>query len=221
MSELLEPFLVEPRVVPPLDERFRPLILARRAFEAEAARSGRAIPVAIAVEQPGGATSVREALLLPDDDPRAAAGHILAERLVKSLLWSRGGARVWVDGPAGLVESLRRHYIDTPAGRFDAATIAETVYQAPFEVVAAPRSEFPPAGEPTSALGGHLDGCRIGFDLGASDRKAAAVIDGEVVFSEEVLWDQVRQADPQWHFDQIMDSLRRAAAHLPRVDAIG
>ena len=29
------------------------------------------------------------------------------------------------------------------------------------------------------------------------------------------------QIDPQWHFDQIMDSLKRAAAHLPRVDAIG
>jgi predicted NBD/HSP70 family sugar kinase len=219
--ELLKPFLVRPRLVAPLDEGFRPLSNARRSFEAEADRAGRAVPVALAVEQPGGATSVREALVLPDDDARAPAGHLLAERLVKSLLWSRGGSKVWVDGPTGLVESLRRHYADTPPGRFDAATIAETVYQAPFEVVAAPRSEFPPAGEPTSALGGHLDGCRIGFDLGASDRKAAAVIDGEVVFSEEVLWDPVHQADPQWHFDQIMDSLRRAAAHLPRVDAIG
>jgi predicted NBD/HSP70 family sugar kinase len=66
-----------------------------------------------------------------------------------------------------------------------------------------------------------MEGCRIGFDLGASDRKAAAVVDGEVVFSEEVLWDPSRHADPQWHFDEIMDSLKRAAAHLPRVDAIG
>jgi predicted NBD/HSP70 family sugar kinase len=73
----------------------------------------------------------------------------------------------------------------------------------------------------TSTFGGHLDGCRIGFDLGASDRKAAAVIDGEVVFSEEIAWDPARHADPQWHFAQIMDSLRRAASHLPRVDAIG
>jgi predicted NBD/HSP70 family sugar kinase len=29
------------------------------------------------------------------------------------------------------------------------------------------------------------------------------------------------QCDPQYHFDGINDSLRRAAAHLPRVDAIG
>jgi hypothetical protein len=74
---------------------------------------------------------------------------------------------------------------------------------------------------PPSPSGAPFDGCRIGCDLGASDRKAAAVIDGEVVFSEEIPWDPAQQSDPQWHVDQIMDSLRRAAVHLPRVDAIG
>src|SRR6185503_9948114 len=48
-----------------------------------------------------------------------------------------------------------------------------------------------------------------------------AVIDGKVVFSEEIAWDPRSHDDPQWHFDQVMDSLKRAAAHLPRVDAIG
>ncbi len=73
----------------------------------------------------------------------------------------------------------------------------------------------------TRPLGRHLDGCRIGFDLGGSDRKAAAVIDGRVVFSDETVWDPYHKPDPQYHFDGIMDSLRKAAAHLPRVDAIG
>jgi predicted NBD/HSP70 family sugar kinase len=70
-------------------------------------------------------------------------------------------------------------------------------------------------------LGRNLDGCRIGFDLGGSDRKTAAVIDGEVVFSDETVWDPYFQPDPQYHYEGIMDSLRRAAQHLPRVDAIG
>ena len=73
----------------------------------------------------------------------------------------------------------------------------------------------------TKPLGRHLDGNRIGFDLGGSDRKVAAVIDGRVVFSEETVWDPYHKPDPQYHFDGIMDSLRKAAAHLPRVDAIG
>lgn len=80
---------------------------------------------------------------------------------------------------------------------------------------------MPAAREATAGLGGHIDGCRIGFDLGASDRKVAAVVDGEVVFSEEVEWDPANRSDPEWHYRQIDDSLRRAAEHLPRVDAIG
>src|SRR5947209_10585829 len=75
--------------------------------------------------------------------------------------------------------------------------------------------------EAAAPLGRHLDGYRIGFDLGASDRKSAALIDGKVVFSEEVAWNPSLQSDPQYHYDGIHDSLRRAAAQLPRVDAIG
>jgi predicted NBD/HSP70 family sugar kinase len=70
-------------------------------------------------------------------------------------------------------------------------------------------------------MGRHLDGCRIGFDIGGSDRKAAALIDGKVVFSEETPWDPYFQKDPSYHIEGINDSLKRAAAHLPRVDAIG
>ena len=46
-------------------------------------------------------------------------------------------------------------------------------------------------------------------------------IDGRVVFSDETVWDPYHKPDPQYHFDGIMDSLKKAAAHLPRVDAIG
>ena len=42
-----------------------------------------------------------------------------------------------------------------------------------------------------------------------------------MVFSEETVWDPYFQPDPQYHYDGIMDSLKKAAAHLPRVDAIG
>ncbi len=220
----LEPlvrFAPPPRVVPPLDPGFRPSVLTRHELAQAVARSGTGVPVSLAVEQPGGCVSVRDAAVFKDGHPDAAAGHACCERLLKSLLWSRGGCRIWVDGPAGLVEALRSHYEQDPTGLFDARILGRTVYGAPLEVIAAKRSSFPASREAISQLGGHLDGCRIGFDLGASDRKTAAVVDGEVVFSEEIAWDPSRHEDPQWHFDEIMDSLRRAAAHLPRVDAIG
>ena len=217
----LDAFLVAPRVTPPLDAAFRPAVLARRALAEAARKSGRAIVGALAVEQPGAAVCTADVLLFPDGHPAAAASRAICERVVKSLLWSCGGSRVWVDGPAELVEELRRHYVDDAAGRWDARMMGDAIYGRVFEVVAAPRSRFPVSRATTTRLGRHLDGCRIGFDLGASDRKTAAVIDGEVVFSEEIPWDPSRHDDPQWHYDQIMDSLRRAAEHLPRVDAIG
>jgi len=99
--------------------------------------------------------------------------------------------------------------------------MGQKIYERPFEVAVVTADQTPAARETTAPLGRHLDGCRIGFDLGASDRKVAAVIDGKTVFSDETLWDPRSHTDPQWHFDQIMDSLKRAAAHLPRVDAIG
>jgi len=70
-------------------------------------------------------------------------------------------------------------------------------------------------------LGRNLNGCRIGFDLGASDRKVAAVIDGEPVFTEEVVWDPRTQRDPGYHYREIMSALRVASGKMPRVDAIG
>jgi predicted NBD/HSP70 family sugar kinase len=219
--EALAPYLVAPRVVPALDPSFRPAVLARDALAAAVERSGAPVPVALAIEQPGGAVDLRETTIFADGHPSAAAGHAAVERLAKTLLWSRGGHRLWVDGPASLVEALRRHYADDPTGRFDDRVIATTVFGSPLEIVAAPRASFPAGRAAASSLGGHLDGCRIGFDLGASDRKAAAVIDGEVVYSEEIAWDPASHADPRWHYDGIMDSLRRAAAYLPRVDAIG
>jgi len=107
------------------------------------------------------------------------------------LLWSRGGFRVHVDGPAALVERLKRHFESTPSGRFDADLMGQRVYEKPFEVRAT--QEPPPEKATTTPLGRHLDGCRIGFDLGGSDRKVAAVREGEAVFSEETVWDPYHQ----------------------------
>lgn len=214
-------FLVAPRLAPPLDAAFRPAVLARRALAEAVRKTGQGITGAVAVEQPGGAVCAADVFLFPEDHPAAPAGRAICERIVKSLLWSRGGCRLWVDGPPELVGELRRHYSDDTTGRWDAHMMGDVVYGHAFEVVAAPRSQFPVSRETTTELGRHLEGHRIGFDLGASDRKAAALIDGNVVFSEEIRWDPARHDDPQWHYDQIMDSLRRAAEHLPRVDAIG
>ena len=211
--------LVAPRIIPALDEGFRPAVLANRTFR-QAARQ-RPVPVRIALERADGGVS-RFDTLVADASLAAAAGNfVVIERLVKFLLWSRGGWKVHFSGPDELGHRLQAHYRETTTGGFDAAIMGGKVYERPFEVMLVSASEVPAAHESTAPLGRHLDGCRIGFDLGASDRKVAAVLDGETVFSDETVWDPRSHSDPQWHFDQIMHSLKRAAAHLPRVDAIG
>jgi len=211
--------LVAPRVTPVLDPLFRPAVLANRAFRQEVRRCGHARAVRFALEQTDGSVHQYATEILPEGTPGAAGNLRYVERLLKFLLWSRGGWRVYFEGPAALAEGLRAHYRDTATGRFDSGMVGERMFDHPLEIVLTPR--VPPERSRTRPLGRHLDGCRIGFDLGGSDRKVAAVQDGQVVFSDETAWDPYFQPDPQYHYDGIMDSLRKAAAHLPRVDAIG
>ncbi|HNQ74818.1 MAG TPA: ROK family protein [Verrucomicrobiota bacterium] len=211
--------LVTPRCAPELDPQFRPAALAVRAFRAAARQAGSPRPVRLALEQTDGAVYHFQTEIFPEAAHQADADYEHLERIVKFLLWSRGGWRLHVDGPADLVARLAAHYRESATGKFDAETVGLRMFDHPIEVVH--RRELPPERLLTQPLGRHLEGCRIGFDLGGSDRKAAAVIDGKVVFSEETEWNPYFQTDPQYHLDGIMDSLRKAAAHLPRVDAIG
>ncbi len=213
--------LVPPAVKAVLDPAFRPAALANRAFRDQARAAKLAVPVALALEQTDGSIFRYKTELLPPAHPQSAANFTYVERLVKFLLWSRGGFRVHFSGPPGIAEALRAHYRTNAHGRFDAQIMGERIYERPFEITRARAEEFPTACSKSAPLGRHWNGCRIGFDLGGSDRKVAAVIDGQCVFSEETVWDPVKQSDPQYHYDGIMDSLKRAAAHLPRVDAIG
>jgi predicted NBD/HSP70 family sugar kinase len=208
-----------PAVKPPLDAAFRPAALARRAFTAQAVATRHPVAVRLALEQADGSVFLFAAQIFPEDATGSAGNFFYVERLLKFLLWSRGGFRVYFDGPAALGRQLQKHFLETPPGKFDANIMGAQIYGQPFEVVLT--KDIPAARANTTPLGRHLDGCRIGFDLGASDRKTAAVMDGRVIFSEETVWNPVPQSDPQWHFDQIMDSLKKAAKHLPRVDAIG
>jgi predicted NBD/HSP70 family sugar kinase len=205
----------------PLDPHFVPAVLADRAFRAAAVQSGAAENLEFAIEQADGSISRFATKVLPDTPADAAANFRHAERILKFLLWARGGFRVHLAGPRSIAETLSNYYTQTPAGKFDALVMGERVYERPFSIIHVSPAKLPPARANTAPLGRHLDGCRIGFDLGGSDRKVSAVVDGKCVFSEEVVWSPITQSDPQWHFDQIMESLQSAAKHMPRVDAIG
>ncbi|HSY43540.1 MAG TPA: hypothetical protein VK811_06480, partial [Candidatus Acidoferrum sp.] len=201
----------------PLDPDYQPAVLFNRQYVKSAKESGNAVPFIIGVEREDGLRSRYETVVKPDGDIETL---LYIERIVKFLLWSRGGWKVWLGGPKRIGEQIARDYSKNGKRHFD-IDLMSRVYGLPFEVVLTDIESFPEETEKQTAIGGHLDGCRIGFDLGASDYKIAAVKDGQVVFDGEFPWDPKNQPNIKYHYDHITSGLKKAATYLPRVDAIG
>lgn len=144
----------------------------------------------------------------------------LAERCVKAVLWSAGGWRLWLAGPDAVCRAIESAYAPGGARQFD-RDLMERVYQRPVAVVRCAAEALPALRDATRSTGVSWRGCRLGFDLGASDFKLAAVEDGTVRFSAEFPWNPRNAADPAYHYGKLNEGLRQAAEHLPRVDAIG
>ena len=208
----------KPAVATPLDIPFFPVALGNRAYQHAVARSQHTATVLIALARNQGLISTYSTHILTDERPTDTLRYV--ERLVKFLLWQLGGWKLSLSAPTAIGEAIRSAYSLTGRMALD-ARLMEQSYGRPFEVVLVAAEELPAARESGSSLGGHLEGCRIGFDLGASDYKLSAVQDGKVVFTTEIPWDPRVQADPEWHFAKIQEGLKLAASHLPRVDAIG
>lgn len=212
---------IRPAFSPPLDPGFLAASLWNRAYREQCAADPGAHPLALALERSDGTISRFDTQVLPHVGANISLNTTYVERLLKALLWARGGWRVIVGGDDSIAALLRGIYAPEGERKFDWEFMGRRVYGHEMVVETRALHDVPAAHEISVPLGRNLDGCRIGFDLGGSDRKCAAVIDGKVVFSEEVPWDPYFQSDPQYHFDGIQDSLQRAAAFLPRVDAIG
>ncbi|MGA0333587.1 MAG: ROK family protein [Kiritimatiellia bacterium] len=212
---------ISPSLLPILDPDFVPAVLWNRAYAAEAKASGKALPLSIALLRPDQTCTRLETQVLPFSGDSADKTLFYAERLLKFLLWQRGGCTVKIAGCDALTVRLAEIYSPGGERKFDFDFFGEKTYLCPLQILPCSFEELPAANQQTIPLGRHFDGCRIGFDLGGSDRKCAAVMDGKVLFSEEVEWNPYFESDPSYHIEGIHDTLTRAAAHLPRVDAIG
>lgn len=205
------------RISAPLDPGFQPAVMFNRNYVAAAKAAASAVPLVIGLERENGFLSRYETVVKPGGDAETLR---YVERIVKFLLWARGGWKIHFGGPPAVGEYIRKCHSQTGARAFD-VDLMSRVYERPFEVALMEAKSVPAEKEMTTSLGGHLDGCRIGFDLGASDYKVAAVKAGEVVYSDEFPWNPKDEADPRYHYEHLTAGLKAAAAHLPRVDAIG
>jgi predicted NBD/HSP70 family sugar kinase len=219
MSLQVAGIVVNPAIIAPLDHGFLPAGLFTRAYRQLAFTCG-AVPLRVALERGDGSISSYTTTIIPSEKGYLEATQLYVERLVKMLLWQRGGWKLYLGGPAEITGHIKQIYSPGGTRKFDHEFMGE-VYENVFEVVATTPERVPDTKETAMPLGRHLDGCRVGFDLGASDRKASAVVNGEAVFSEEVVWDPRNASDPEYHYSGVMDSIKRAASHMPRLDAVG
>ncbi|MBR5278426.1 MAG: ROK family protein [Clostridia bacterium] len=201
-----------------LDPQFTPLSLVCREMREATKENGQ--DLVIGVERNKGYTTVYKTRVFKDGTGHDEENFNFVERMVKALLWVAGGFKVIIAGSEVIGNKIKEAYSDGGARDFD-VHFMERVYERPFEVELRPIENAPVEVSGAAPVGRHLDGCRIGFDAGGSDRKVSAVIDGETVYSEEVVWFPKINSDPDYHYQGILEAMKTAASKMPRVDAIG
>ena len=212
---------IKPKIKPTLDPGYVPAILWTRAYKELCNVDAESADISIALSREDGTVFIHKTAVLSHVGDNIALNNKYIERLVKFLLWQKGGSKITIGGNDAIAEYLATAYSPTGERAFDYKFMGEKMFLTPMTVEKCTLADMPEPHEENVSLGRNLDGCRIGFDLGGSDRKAAAVIDGEVIFSEEIEWNPYFETDPEYHYKGIQDTLKRAAAKLPRVDAIG
>ena len=207
------------KVNAPLDPGFMPMAVVFREFEVAVKAAG-GEKLTIGLERNDGLTSVFTVDVFKDGTGHDEENYEFVERIVKTLLWTRGGYKIIIAGSSVIADRIKADYSEGGRREFDRSFMSG-VYEADFEVIHVPSDKAPVACESASPVGRHLDGCRIGFDAGGSDRKVSSVVEGEATYSEEVVWFPKLQNDPTYHYNGIMEAMRTAASKMPRVDAIG
>ena len=201
-----------------LDPQFAPMSLKVREMRELTKENGQEI--VIGVERNKGAVTTYRTRIFPDGTGHDEENYRFVERIVKSMLWVAGGFKIIIAGSEVVAQRIKEAYVDGGYRDFD-LHFMENVYESKFEVVSVALEDAPKDVSTAAPIGRHLDGCRIGFDAGGSDRKVSAVVNGESVYSEEVVWLPKVNSDPMYHFDGIYTAMKTAASHMPRVDAIG
>ncbi len=203
-----------------LDPAFQPMSVLLRDYSA-AVQAAKSQKLVVSIVRNQGYTSSYAMDVFADGTGHDEENIRVIERVVKTLLWIKGGYKIVISGSKVIYDAIAEAYKVGGARDFD-NDFMSGVYERPFETEYIEKAEDAPATHEAAApVGRHLDGCRIGFDAGGSDRKVSAVVDGETVYSEEVIWHPKKNSDPHYHFDGILDAFKTAASKMPRVDAIG
>ena len=207
-------------ILPVLDKEFKPAIIELRRFNEDVLKSNNMQHLIIAVKRNSGYVYRKEFDVFKDgiDDERNV---FIVERLIKSILWVVGGYEIYISGSKYIYEKIKDFYRVGGLREFD-YNFMSNVYEHEVKVIYKEENEMPKEKKSSVPAGGHLDGRRIGFDAGGSDRKVSAVVNGKTIYSEETVWFPKLNSDPKYHFDGIYAAMKTAIDKMGGdVDAIG
>ena len=199
---------------------FVPASLFARKFVNEARLQSKASPLLIGTARPDRSVNHFETIVCTDSPEWFERSKLYIERTIKFLLWSYGASDLYIGGAPEIADYIKTVYGQEGPRKFDVNFMTH-IYGRPFNVISCSIDDIPEQNLNVQSVGHHFDGCRVGFDLGASDVKVSAVIDGEAIFSTEMEWFPKDQQDPSYHKDFIRNAIQLAVSKLPRLDAIG
>jgi len=212
--------LVKPKIEPPLDKGFRPVILGKRKYLEAAKDCTDKLEWALIRSDGVGRYSLP---VFPEKSKDVSASIYLAGVLIQEMLWQRSASELMLCGPARVTKALQKAWAKGGQYEFEVLSMPNVcgTPEVPFKVtVVENASDLPENKDSPQTCGKNANGCRLAFDLGKSDIKTVSVKDNEVLYSKETEWD-VTNPDPDYHFDAILAELKKAAEKLPKVDAIG
>ena len=140
---------ISPALIAPLDPDFFPASLFNKKYRELAAIVGKT-PLRLALERGDGSISRYDTCVIAADHGHVAATQIYVERIVKFLLWQRGGWKLYVGGPAEIGKHIKAVYSNKGPRKFD-VDFMHKVYEHPFEVVVM-AADAVPAARPETAV---------------------------------------------------------------------
>ena len=211
---------VKLKVIPVLDKDFMPISLINRAYRNKLSQYKNSIDIKIALEREEGLVYTYSTQVFPENSGMDEENILYIERIVKTLLWTRGGWKITIGGCQSLGEYITKLYSQGGAREFDADFMSR-VYEKRFIVEIVDLKDVPDTKGAGKSLGRHMEGCRIGIDLGGSRKKISAVINGQVVYTDDALWQPKTNKNPEYHYEEILSIIKKAVQNLPKVDALG
>ena len=206
---------------PILDPNYLPMIEFERQYQAAAQEAGLMMNCVLSL--------VKNPRQVARQEFQISLAPLLQERtmlylnrFVKSMLWLYGGYRFYSNLPLELTRKLQALFSGQGQQKFDAEFIVEGIFERKLEFCHCALKDMPAPCSEAASVGGKSGGRRLGFDVGGSDKKIAAIAQNNVVFADSIIWDPYPQTDLAWHRREMRELLELGASKLAGgIEAVG